>query len=57
MYDYLNVGASLCGAVFAREAADHGKICLVIDKRDHIAGNVYTENIEGIHVIQHGSGN
>lgn len=55
MYDYLIVGAGLYGAVFAREAADHGKKCLVIDKRDHIAGNVYTENIEGIHVHKYGA--
>ncbi len=54
-YDYLIVGAGLYGAVFAREASDHGKTCLVIDKRDHIAGNVYTERIEGINVHQYGA--
>ena len=54
-YDYLIVGAGLYGAVFAREAADRGKKCLVIDKRSHIAGNVYTEDIEGIHVHQYGA--
>ena len=47
-YDYLVVGAGLYGAVFAREAKDKGKNVLVIDKRNHIAGNVYTEEIEGI---------
>ncbi|MBQ6986330.1 MAG: NAD(P)-binding protein, partial [Oscillibacter sp.] len=55
MYDYLIVGAGLYGAVFAREAADHGKRVLVIDKRPHIAGNVYTEQVEGIHVHQYGA--
>ena len=54
-YDYLIVGAGLYGAVFAREAADRGKKCLVIDKRGHIAGNVYTEDIEGIHVHRYGA--
>ncbi|MBS5724877.1 MAG: NAD(P)-binding protein, partial [Clostridiales bacterium] len=41
MYDYLIVGAGLFGAVFAHEAAAAGKSCLVIDKRDHIGGNIY----------------
>ncbi len=54
-YDYLIVGAGLFGAVFAREAADAGKKVLVIDKRDHIAGNVYTEQIEGIHTHIYGA--
>lgn len=54
-YDYLVVGAGLYGAVFAREAADKGKKVLVIDKRDHIAGNVYTEKIEGINVHKYGA--
>ena len=49
-YDYLVVGAGLYGAVFAHEAKAKGKNVLVIDKRDHIAGNVYTEEIEGIHI-------
>ena len=44
MYDYLIVGAGLFGAVFARQAADKGKSVLVIDKRNHIAGNVYILN-------------
>ena len=47
-YDYLVVGAGLFGAVFAYEAKKQGKTCLVIDKRNHIAGNVYTENVDGI---------
>ena len=54
-YDYLVVGAGLFGSVFAREAADAGKKVLVIDKRPHIAGNVYTETIEGIHVHKYGA--
>ena len=49
-YDYLIVGAGLFGAVFAHEAKKAGKKCLVIDKRDHIAGNIYTEAVEGINV-------
>lgn len=49
-YDYLVVGAGLYGAVFAHEAKKKGKNCLVIDKRDHIAGNIYCEEIEGINV-------
>lgn len=55
MYDYLIVGAGLYGAVFAREATDAGKKVLVIDKRNHIAGNVYTEMIEDIHVHKYGA--
>ena len=55
MYDYLVVGAGLFGAVFAREAADAGKKVLVIDKRPNIAGNVYTEVIEKIHVHKYGA--
>lgn len=54
MYDYLIVGAGMFGAVFARLATDEGKKCLVIDKRDHIAGNCYTEKREGIHVHTYG---
>ena len=49
-YDYLIVGAGLFGAVFAHEAAAHGKRCLVLDKRPHIAGNIYTEEASGIQV-------
>ncbi len=55
MYDYLIVGAGLYGAVFAREMTDKGYKCLVIDKRDHIAGNVYTENVEDINVHKYGA--
>lgn len=55
MYDYLIVGAGLYGAVFAREAVNAGKSVLVIDKRPHIAGNVYTENVEGINVHTYGA--
>ncbi|MBQ1506659.1 MAG: UDP-galactopyranose mutase [Erysipelotrichales bacterium] len=55
MYDYLIVGAGLYGAVFAREAADRGKRVLVIDRRPHIAGNVYTEKTEGIIVHKYGA--
>ena len=54
-YDYLVVGAGLYGAVFAHEATAKGKKVLVIDKRDHIAGNVYTEEIEGINVHKYGA--
>ena len=43
MYDYLIVGSGLFGAIFAHEATKQGKKCLVIDRRDHIAGNIYTE--------------
>ncbi len=55
MYDYLIVGAGLYGAVFAHEAKLAGKTCLVIDKRDHIAGNIYTESIDGIDVHRYGA--
>lgn len=54
-YDYLIVGAGLYGAVFAHEAKLRGKSCLVIDRRDHIGGNIYTEQIEGIHVHKYGA--
>ena len=54
-YDYLIVGAGLYGAVFAHEAKKAGKNVLVIDKRPHIAGNVYTEKTEGIHVHKYGA--
>ena len=55
MYNYLIVGAGLYGAVFAHEAKKSGKTCLVIEKRDHIGGNVYCEDIEGIHVHRYGA--
>lgn len=54
-YDYLVVGAGLFGAVFACEMKKAGKKCLVIDRRTHIAGNIYTEQIKGIHVHQYGA--
>ena len=54
-YDYLVVGSGLYGAVFAREMTDAGKKVLVIDKRPNIAGNIYTEDIEGIHVHKYGA--
>lgn len=54
-YDYLIVGAGLYGAVFARQMTDAGKKCLVIDRRAHIGGNVYTEKVEGIHVHKYGA--
>ena len=54
-YNYLIVGAGLFGAVFAHEMTRKGKKCLVLDKRDHIAGNIYCENIEGIHVHKYGA--
>ena len=49
-YDYLIIGAGLYGAVFAERMSSAGKKCLVIDRRDHIAGNVYTYECEGINV-------
>ena len=54
-YDYLIVGAGLYGAVMAHELHKKGKHCLVIDRRDHIAGNIYCEEIEGIHVHKYGA--
>lgn len=54
-YDYLVVGAGLFGAVFAHEMKERGKKCLVIDQRDHIAGNIYTENVNGIQVHKYGA--
>lgn len=53
-YDYLIVGSGLFGTTFARLATDFGKTCLIIDKRNHIAGNCYSENIEGINVHTYG---
>ena len=55
MFDYLIVGAGLYGAVFAHEAMQRGKTCLVVDKRPHIAGNVYTREMEGINVHVYGA--
>ena len=55
MYDYLIVGAGLYGSIFAYEAKKRGKKCLVIDKRNHIGGNIYCENIDGINVHKYGA--
>ncbi len=54
-YDYLVIGAGLFGSIFAYEANKKGKKCLVIDKRNHIGGNIYCENIEGINVHKYGA--
>ena len=54
-YDYLIVGSGLYGAVCAHELTKKGKKCLVVEKRDHIGGNVYTEEIEGINVHKYGA--
>ncbi len=54
-YDFLIVGAGLYGAVFANEAVKAGRTCLVVDKRDHIAGNIYTQEVEGIQVHRYGA--
>ena len=54
MYDYLVVGAGLTGAIFAHEARVHGKSVLVIDKRRHLAGNIFTEDTEGIPIHKYG---
>lgn len=54
-YDYLIVGAGLFGAVFAYEAKKRGKRCLVLDKRTHRGGNIYCEDVEGIHVHKYGA--
>lgn len=54
-YDYLIVGAGLFGATFAHRVRQAGKRCLVIDKRSHLGGNVYTENVRGIHVHKYGA--
>ena len=55
MYDYLIVGAGLSGAIFAYEATKRGKKVKVIDKRDHIGGNIYCENVEGVNVHKYGA--
>ena len=55
MYDYLIVGSGLYGSIFAREATNKGYKCLVIDKRDNVGGNIYTENVEGINVHKYGA--
>ena len=55
MYDYLIVGSGLYGSIFAYEANKRGKKCLVVEKRDHIGGNIYTKEIEGINVHWYGA--
>lgn len=55
MYDYLIVGSGLFGAVFAQQMTENGKSCLVIERREHIGGNCYTENMEGIQVHKYGA--
>lgn len=55
MYDFLIVGAGIFGSCFARIASDLGKKCIVIDKRQHVGGNCYTENIYGINVHKYGA--
>ena len=54
-YDYLIVGSGLFGSIFAHEATKKGKKCLVIDKRNHIGGNIYTEEMEGIQIHKYGA--
>ena len=54
-YDYILVGSGLYAGVWAYEARKHGKTCLVVEKRDHIGGNVYCEDLEGIHVHRYGA--
>ncbi|WCT13171.1 UDP-galactopyranose mutase [Mucilaginibacter jinjuensis] len=54
-YDYLIVGSGLFGCVFAHEAKKRGKSCLIVEKRDHIGGNLYCENVEGINVHKYGA--
>ena len=55
MYDYCVVGSGLFGAVFSHEAIKHGKSVLVIEKRSHIGGNIYTEDVNGINVHRYGA--
>ncbi len=55
IYDYLIVGSGLFGATFAYRANKLGKKCLVIDKRSHLGGNIYCENVEGINVHKYGA--
>ena len=54
-YDYLVVGTGLFGAVFAQQAKEQGKKVLMVEKRNHIAGNVYTKTVDGIHVHEYGA--
>ena len=53
-YDYLIVGAGLFGSVFAYKTKEQGKKCLVVDRRPHLGGNLYCEDVEGIHVHKYG---
>ncbi|MGL4986472.1 MAG: UDP-galactopyranose mutase [Treponemataceae bacterium] len=55
MYDYLIVGSGLFGSIFAHEATKKGKKCLVVEKRNHLAGNIYTQNTHGINVHKYGA--
>ena len=55
MYDYLIIGSGLFGATFAYEAKKKGKKCLVVEKRPHVGGNIYTENVDGINVHKYGA--
>ena len=54
-YDYLIIGSGLFGSIFAYEMSKKGKKCIVIEKRSHIGGNVYTENLENINVHKYGA--
>ena len=54
-YDYLIVGSGLFGSIFAYEATKRNKKCLVIDKRPHVGGNIYTKEVEGIQVHEYGA--
>ena len=54
-YDYLIVGSGLFGAMFAYRARQAGKTCLVIDKREHLGGNIYCEQVEGVNVHKYGA--
>ena len=55
MYDYIIVGSGLYGAIFAHEVMKAGKSCLVVERRSHIGGNIYTKEMEGIQVHQYGA--
>ena len=55
MYDYLIAGSGLFGAIIAHAAKKRGKSCLVVEKRGHIGGNIYTEEVEGIQVHRYGA--
>ena len=55
LYDYLIVGSGLFGATVAHELLKHGKRCLVVEKREHIGGNIFTKELEGIYVHEYGA--